>query len=47
MVTPAGEQVLHRARRVVQRIQDVLLATLPEQDREGFLPPAARAHATG
>ncbi|MFG1843076.1 MarR family winged helix-turn-helix transcriptional regulator [Micromonospora sp. NPDC049175] len=37
VVTPAGEQVLQRARQVVRRIQDDLLATLPEQDREAFL----------
>ncbi|MEU7611504.1 MarR family transcriptional regulator [Micromonospora sp. NPDC049204] len=37
VVTPAGEQVLQRAQQVVRRIQDDLLATLPEQDREAFL----------
>ncbi|MET8351506.1 MULTISPECIES: MarR family winged helix-turn-helix transcriptional regulator [unclassified Micromonospora] len=36
-VTPAGEQVLERAQDVVRRIQDELLATLPQQDREAFL----------
>ncbi|TQJ22626.1 DNA-binding MarR family transcriptional regulator [Micromonospora sp. A202] len=36
-VTPAGEQVLLRARQVVERIQEDLLATLPEQDRAVFL----------
>ncbi|WP_371408949.1 MarR family winged helix-turn-helix transcriptional regulator [Micromonospora zamorensis] len=36
-VTPAGEQVLLRARQVVERIQEDLLATLPEPDREVFL----------
>jgi MarR family transcriptional regulator, transcriptional regulator for hemolysin len=36
-VTPAGERVLERAQDVVRRIQDDLLATLPEQDREAFL----------
>ena len=36
-VTPAGEQVLRQAQQVVRRIQDDLLATLPEQDREVFL----------
>ncbi|MGW3603378.1 MarR family winged helix-turn-helix transcriptional regulator [Micromonospora sp. NPDC005161] len=36
-VTPAGEQILERAQEVVRRIQDELLATLPQQDRETFL----------
>ncbi|MFC4017401.1 MarR family winged helix-turn-helix transcriptional regulator [Micromonospora sp. GCM10011542] len=36
-VTPEGERVLERAREVVRGIQDEVLASLPEQDREALL----------
>ncbi|MER7892729.1 MarR family transcriptional regulator [Micromonospora sp. NPDC094482] len=36
-VTPEGERVLERAREIARRIQDDVLAALPDGDREALL----------
>lgn len=36
-LTPAGRQVRHKAQKEIRRLEERLLARLPEADRRGFL----------